>query len=100
MLRRKNYIIVGLTTFHTEFLRISIPALSRLGRDIYLIIHNDNPDARVAKSDIRRFGYRGPMRIINVKKSAGRLFARLDILAAIRALKIKSDWMIFTDDDG
>ncbi|MDR1338072.1 MAG: hypothetical protein LBJ73_03525 [Rickettsiales bacterium] len=100
MLRRKNCVIVGLTTFDTEFLRLSVPALARLRGDIYLIVHNDNPNARVEKRGIRRLGYSGPLHIINVNKSGGARAARLDILAAIPKLKIRSDWMIFADDDG
>ena len=99
MFAKKNYLIVGLTTFHNEFLRISVPGLSKLEQNIYLIVHNDNPNTRVTSRDIRKLGYRGPLHIINVKKNGGPLRARLNILAQIPKLKIQSDWMIFADDD-
>ncbi|MDR2412735.1 MAG: hypothetical protein LBD50_00805 [Rickettsiales bacterium] len=99
MVLKKNYIIIGLTTFNTEFLRISIPAISKLKQKIYLIAHNDNPNARVVKSQIRRLGYRGPLHIINSAVNGGPMRARLNILSAIEKLNIKSDWMIFVDDD-
>lgn len=99
MLRKKNYIIVGLTTFNTQFLRISVPGLSRFRKSVYLIVHNDNADAHVSKSDIRKLGYRGPLHIINAAKNCGPMQARLNILDAIPKLKIQSDWMVFADDD-
>ncbi|MDR0726613.1 MAG: hypothetical protein LBF37_00955 [Rickettsiales bacterium] len=99
MFQKKNYIVVGLTTFHTEFLRISVPPLAKLPQNIFLIVHNDNPNASVTKSDIRKLGYRGPLHVINVERNGGPLQARLNILAAIPKLRIQSDWMIFANDD-
>lgn len=99
MFKKKNYIIVGLTTFHTEFLRISVPAVAKLKQDIYLIVHNDNTKTKVTKKQIRKLGYRGPLHIINNNINGGPLRARVNILAAIKKLNIKSDWMVFVDDD-
>ncbi|MBN1324774.1 MAG: hypothetical protein JW974_00965 [Alphaproteobacteria bacterium] len=99
MLPKKNYIIVGLTTFDTEFMRISVPAIAKLKQKIYLIVHNDNPDTKVTAYQIRRLGYRGPLHIINASKNFGSLESRLNILFAIKDLQINSDWMVFVDDD-
>ncbi|HNY25225.1 MAG TPA: hypothetical protein PKJ33_01595 [Alphaproteobacteria bacterium] len=99
MLPKKNCIIVGLTTFDTEFLRISVPAIAKLKQKIFLIIHNDNPNVKVTTYQIRRFGYRGPLHIINTSKNFGSLESRLNILFAVKDLKIPSDWMVFVDDD-
>lgn len=99
MLSKKNYIIIGLTTFDTEFLRISVPAIAKLKQKIYLIVHNDNPNAKVTNYQIRRLGYRGPLHIINSSKNFGPLESRLNILFTINDLKIISDWMVFVDDD-
>ena len=65
MFKRKTQILVGLTTFYNEYLHVSVPALARLGRRFTLIIHNDNPDTRVSRRQIRRLGYRGKLHIIN-----------------------------------
>ena len=99
MLNKKNYIIIGLTTFDTEFLRISVPAVSKLKKKVYLVIHNDNPDTKLTAYQIRKLGYHGPLHIINTSKNFGPLESRVNILFAIKDLKITSDWMVFIDDD-
>ena len=99
MFHRKNRIIVGLTTYNTEFLRISVPALARLGRRIFLIVHNDNPTVNVTRRDLRKLGYRGRVHIINARENVGALRARLNILGAIGKLKLRNEWMVFCDDD-
>jgi hypothetical protein len=99
MLRKKEYIIIGLTTLNAEFLRISVPGLGRLKQNIFLIVHNDNPGVRITGAMIRRLGWRGPLHIINAD-GGGTMQARLDILNAIPKLKIRSDWMMFADDNG
>lgn len=99
MLPKKNYIIVGLTTFDTEFLRISVPAVAKLKQKIYMVVHNDNPNTKITTYQIRRLGYRGPLHIINASKNFGPLEAKLNILFAIKDLQINSDWMVFVDDD-
>lgn len=96
MLKKKNHIIIGLTTFNTELLRISIPALARLKSDIYLIINNNNPDVHIANRQIRRLGYRGKMHIINTGTSN----PKINILHEIDKRRIKSNWMLFIDDSG
>jgi hypothetical protein len=99
MFKKSDFIIVGLTTYYIEFLRISIPQIAKLRQKIFLIVHNDNTDVRVTARMIRRLGYRGPLCIINTDKNGGPMQARLNILSTIPKLKIKSEWMIFVDDD-
>jgi hypothetical protein len=100
MLLKKNYIIVGLSVCHSEFLRISIPVLAQLPQNICLVVYNDNPDAPVEKSKIREFGYRGPLHIVSADHGRGQLGAWLGILAEISKRRIRSDWIIFADDGG
>ncbi len=97
MIRRKNNIVVGLTTFYNEKLRISIPALSKLPNKFTLIIYNDNPMTTISKRQIRRLGYCGDLLIINTNENLGELSAKLNIINA--ANEIKSDWIVFCNDD-
>ncbi|MDE6478442.1 MAG: hypothetical protein K2L94_04320 [Alphaproteobacteria bacterium] len=99
MFYRKNHIIVGLTTFNTEFLRISVPGLARFGRRVFLVLHNDNPAVRIRRRDIRRLGFRGRVHIINADENVGPMRARLNILATIQKLRLGHEWMVFCDDD-
>lgn len=99
MLSKKNYIIVGLTTFNPEFLKISVPAVAKLQQKVFLIIHNDNPKVKISVKQIRNFGYRGALHIINANENFGLLESRLNILSTIRSLEINSQWMVFIDDD-
>lgn len=99
MFAQKNYIIIGLTTFHNEMLRVSVPPLAKFARNIFLIIHNDNPGTTITKRHIRKLGYRGKLYIINASKNIGLMGGRLAILDAVKKLKIKSNWMMFADDD-
>ncbi len=96
---KKDRIIVGITTYNSEWLRVSLPALSRLRRQIFLIICNDNPSVRISRRQIRRIGYHGNLHIINNDETWGTLFSRMKIVSAMRDLKIKSKWMVFADDD-
>ncbi len=99
MWRTKSNLVVGLTTFDTEWLRVSIPALGKLREKIFLVIYNDNPCVRVARRQIRRLGYRGPLHIINTTDNVGVMFARCAIANAVRNLKLKHEWIVFVDDD-
>lgn len=99
MLIKKNCIIVGLTTYHNEFLRISVPAIAGIKQKIFLIIHNDNPETTVTKSMIHSLGYRGSLLIINSRENTGLMKSRLEIVNQIPKLKLSADWMIFVDDD-
>ncbi len=99
MLNRKNDIIVGLTTFDNEMLRISVPALARVARKFLLIIFNDNPLTTITRRQVRALGYRGELQIINSDENVGTLRARMAIVAAASRVKPRTDWIIFNDDD-
>ena len=97
MMRRKPNIIVGLTTFNNEMLRISVPALGKIRQKFTLIVHNDNPMTTVSRRQIRKLGYCGDLQIINANENVGELRARLAIIDAAQALN--PDWIIFCNDD-
>lgn len=99
MFKKKSPIVVGITTVFNECLRISVPAVSRLGRNVVLVIYNDNPDTKVSKRQIRRLGYRGRLHIINGDKNIGQLRARLGIVNAVRQYKMDVKWIVLVDDD-
>ncbi len=95
----KSRIIVGLTTFYSENLMISLSGLARLGKRAILIIHNDNPQTKVTKRDVRRMGYDGDVHIINSGYNVGLLRARLAIIDYVKKHRINSDWFVFVNDD-
>lgn len=97
MMRRKPNIIVGLTTFNNEMLRISVPALGKIRQKFTLIVHNDNPMTTVSRRQVRKLGYCGDLQIINANENVGELRARLAIIDAAQALN--PDWIIFCNDD-
>ena len=99
MLSRKSRIIVGLTTYDNELLSLSVGALSRVSEKFTLVIYNDNPATSVTRTQIRNFGYRGPLYIINGEYNNGLLAARMAIVNFISASKINPEWFIFVDDD-
>lgn len=99
MFRKSANIIIGLTTRYNEYLGLSIPALARIKRKIILIIHNDNPETKISKRQIRKLGYRGRLHIINSNSNIGKLRSRLAILDFVAKKKLKSKWFVFTNDD-
>lgn len=99
MLCKKNHVIVGLTTFHNEMLKISIPALGKLKQKFLLIIHNDNPTTNITKRDIRKLGYKGDLHIINSNENLGPLMAKVSIIKTADKLKLTDTWIVFNDDD-
>lgn len=99
MRSKRNLVVVGLTTFNTEMLKISIPAIARISTKFTLIIHNDNPDSTVTTRDIRRMGYRGRLHIINETQNVGLRVGRLRILDAAARIAPNAEWIIYTDDD-
>ena len=99
MFDRKINLVVGLTTFDTQWLRVSVPALSKLRQKIMLIIYNDNPCVRIARRQIRRMGYRGALRVINGDKNLGTMRARCRIADAVRGMRRRPEWITFVDDD-
>lgn len=99
MFRRKSRVIVGLTTYYNENLIISMSGLARLGKNITLIIHNDNPDVKLTHRQIRRMGFRGHLHIINSDYNKGLLDSRLGIIKYATEHKINAEWFLFADDD-
>ena len=99
MFDRKINLVVGLTTFDTQWLRVSVPALAKLRQKIMLIIYNDNPCVRVTRRQIRRLGYRGALRVINGDKNLGTMWARCRIADAVREMRRRPEWITFVDDD-
>ncbi|MBO5739867.1 MAG: hypothetical protein J6R52_02260 [Alphaproteobacteria bacterium] len=99
MFRHKSRVIVGMTTYYNENLIISMSGMSRLGKNITLIIHNDNPDVKLTRSKIRRMGYKGRLHIINSDYNKGMLDSRLEIIKYATEHKINAEWFLFADDD-
>lgn len=99
MLSYKSRVIVGLTTYYNENLMISMSGLATLGKKAILIIHNDNPETKVTRRQIRRLGYMGKLYIINSEHNAGLRTSRLNIIDFVRQRKIRTEWFIFVDDD-
>ena len=97
MMRKKNNLVIGLTTFNTEMLKISISALSKIREKFILIIHNDNPMTVVEKRLIRKLGYCGDLHIINSNETNGELIAKINIIEA--AKKFNPEWLMFCNDD-
>ncbi|MBQ2017732.1 MAG: hypothetical protein II208_04385, partial [Alphaproteobacteria bacterium] len=95
----KTRVIVGLTTYYNENLMISLSGLSRLGKRAILIIHNDNPETKVTKRDVRRMGFGGDVHIINSAHNVGLLRSRLAIIDFISEHKISAEWFVFVNDD-
>ncbi len=99
MFASKSRVIVGLTTFHNENLMISLSGLARLSKRATLIIHNDNPETKITKCDVRRMGFNGDVCIINSEHNVGLLHARLAILDYVKKHKINAEWFVFVNDD-
>lgn len=99
MLSRKSNLVVILTTFHNELLRISIPALQKLHKNFYLIIFNDNPDTIITKPFIKKLGYTGDYLIYNSGKGMGALQAKISAVDLINQITKTPDWTLFVDDD-
>ena len=97
MMHRKNNIVVGLTTFNNEMLRISVPVLGKIRQKFMLVVYNDNPMTNVTRRQIRRMGYCGDLQVINTNENVGELRARMAIVDAVRTMN--PDWIIFCDDD-
>lgn len=98
-MRKKNNIVVGLTTVNTEMLAVSVPALGRLRAKFTLVIYNDNPMATVSRRQIRKLGYCGDLQIINGLENIGTMRARMAVVDAAATAGINPDWFLFCDDD-
>lgn len=100
MMRKKNNIVIGLTTMGNEMLQISVPALGKLRQKFMLVIFNDNPVETVSRRQIRKLGYCGDLEIINSVENMGTLGARMEIVNFVRnKMPAKPDWIVFCDDD-
>lgn len=99
MFSKKTDLVIGLTTFNNDMLRLSVPALGRLRGRFYLVVYNDNPTTTVSRRDIRRLGYRGRLLVINSAENIGVLRARMAIIDAIDKKRISAPWIIFINDN-
>lgn len=99
MLRKKNLVVVGLATFNTEMLKISVSAMAGIKSKFVLIIHNDNPAVKLTKRDIRKLGYSGPVHIINSATNVGLRTARMRLADAAATHGHGAQWIIYVDDD-
>ena len=95
----KKNIIIAITTFDLDALRISLPPLNRCGRGITLVIHNDNPECSLTPRIVRQIGWHGRVHIINSDKNIGELESRIKIAEFICENRIRADWIIFVNDD-
>jgi len=95
----KRNIIVAITTFDIDALRISLPPLRRFGRNITLVIHNDNPNVDLTSRAVRQMGWRDRAHIINSGTNIGELESRIRVVEFIRDNNIAGDWIVFVNDD-
>jgi hypothetical protein len=95
---RKN-IIVAITTFDPDALRISLPPLNRFGHNLTLIVHNDNPGITLTPRMVRQIGWRGRIHIINADRNYGEMESRIRIAEFVREKNISGEWMVFVADD-
>lgn len=99
MARQKQNLVIGLTTFSHEFLRISVAGLARMAKKVTLIIFNDNPCQPLKHRTIRKLGFRGQLHIINTDENIGTIRARMAILDYVKKNKIDTSWFLFANDD-
>ena len=66
MFHKKPKLLIAITTFDSDALKISVPPLKKIGQRVTLVVHNDNPDINLRQSLVRRLGWRGKLHIINV----------------------------------
>lgn len=99
MARSKQNIVIGLTTFSHEFLRISVAGLARAAKNVILVIYNDNPCRPLKHRAVRKLGFRGQLHIINTDENIGAIRARVAILDYVKKNKIDASWFMFANDD-
>ena len=99
MFKHKTNIIIAITTFDLDALRVSLPPLRRLREHFTLVIHNDNPAMELRRGMVRKLYPRGKIHIINSERNRGELESRIQTIEFIRDKKIPCDWIMFTDDD-
>ena len=99
MFARKSDLVIAITTYDIDALRLSIPAVRRCARDATLVIHNDNPGTELSRDFVRGTGWRGALHIINEKNNLGEFESRIATLEYIDNEKIPGNWILFVDDD-
>ncbi len=99
MFKTKPHIIVAITTFDSDALRVSLPPMRRLHQKFSMVIHNDNPGTRLTRWKLYGIRPRGKLYIINSEQNVGEFESRIRIIEYIRDKKIPCDWIIFVDDD-
>ena len=99
MFKHKTDIVIAITTFDLDALRVSLPPLRRLREHFTLVIHNDNPATELRRGMVRKLYPRGKIHIINNEKNSGELESRIRTIEFIRDKKIPCDWIMFADDD-
>ena len=99
MMAKKPKLVVIITSFDLDALRVSVPPLRRFRRGFTLVIHNDNPERKLTRRDVYCMGWRGPLHIINSDNNLGECESRIHALEYIRDNEIPADWIMFIDDD-
>lgn len=99
MFARKSDLVIAITTYDIDALRLSIPAVRRCARDATLVIHNDNHEIELSRDFVRGTGWRGALHIINEKNNLGEFESRIATLEYIDSEKIPGNWILFVDDD-
>ena len=94
MLKSKTPVIVGLSVFDSEYLKLSVTGLGRVRKNFRLIIHNNNPEQKITTRQIRRLGYRGKLSIINSGANVGQMGAQMMILNHIKLKKFVAPWIM------
>ncbi len=98
MFKDKKNLVVAVTVFDTDALRISVPPLRGISRDAILVIYNDNPDIKLHNSEIKKLGWRGVTHIINASEPRGELWSRIEIIDYVTKHVENSDWLVFVND--
>ena len=92
-------LVIAITTYDIDALRVSLPPIRRCARDATLIIHNDNPNIELSRQFVRKIGWRGTLHIINSNVNLGEFESRIAVLEYIEREKIPCGWVMFVDDD-
>lgn len=99
MFSRKPHVVVAITTFDLDALRVSLPPIRKMGGKFTLVIHNDNPNKNLTRRMVRKMHPRGKIYIINEDKNYGELESRIRTIEFIRDNNISCEWIMFIDDD-
>ena len=99
MFKSKTNLIVVITVFDADALRISVPQLRNLGRSFTLVVYNDNPNQCLERRTIRRLGWGGALHIVNASNNSGEFESRVNAIKSLRNLNISGNWVLFLDAD-